>query len=103
MEKPNTTLAESLNLPWKEYANLSHKECQPLNWIKRICLDAVAENKAEGRKGYIVITDGFIESLKTPKGGFTRNTIEKLGLTWPLKRGWKNKIIGTEVELKFFR
>ena len=35
----------------------------------------------------------YLDSLKTPAGGYTRETLLTLGVTWPPKRGWKKEII----------
>lgn len=35
----------------------------------------------------------YLESLKTPKGGYTRETLATLGVSWPPKAGWKKEII----------
>ena len=35
----------------------------------------------------------YLESLKTPKGGYTRETLLTLGVSWPPKKGWKRDII----------
>jgi len=34
-----------------------------------------------------------LENLKTPKGGYTRKTIESLGIEWPPPKGWKRKLL----------
>jgi len=34
----------------------------------------------------------YIESLRTPAGGFTRKTIESLGKTWPPLNGWRREL-----------
>ena len=35
----------------------------------------------------------YLDSLKTPKGGYTRETLTMLGVEWPPKKGWKREII----------
>jgi len=40
------------------------------------------------------ITDGLICSLQTKRGGYTKETLEGFGITWPPEQGWKNVIIG---------
>lgn len=35
----------------------------------------------------------YLESLKSPAGGWTRATTSQLGVPWPLKAGWKAKLI----------
>ena len=45
-----------------------------------------------------------IESLRTSKGGFSRASIESLGLTWPPKSGWIQRLTGlTKRELRTHR
>ncbi len=34
---------------------------------------------------------------RTEKGGWTKNQLEILGLTWPPKKGWQDKVIGKEL------
>lgn len=46
----------------------------------------------------LTITNEFIESLKSDKGGFTRKQLEAIGVTWPPEKGWKGKVIGKEIE-----
>jgi len=42
--------------------------------------------------------DKFFESIKTSKGGYNRATLEKYGVSWPPKKGWK-KIIISRLEM----
>ncbi len=39
------------------------------------------------------MTHQELELLKTPKGGYTRATLEKLGVSWPPKKGWRKKLL----------
>ena len=34
-----------------------------------------------------------IESAKTPKGGWTRETLERWGVPWPPPKGWKKRLL----------
>lgn len=34
-----------------------------------------------------------IEAMETEGGGFTRESLAKLGVTWPPPKGWKKKLI----------
>jgi hypothetical protein len=43
------------------------------------------------------ITRQIVESLRTEKGGFSRGPLAALGISWPLKHGWKKALIGTEI------
>ncbi len=33
-----------------------------------------------------------IEALKTERGGWTKESIASLGVSWPPKKGWKKKL-----------
>jgi hypothetical protein len=46
----------------------------------------------------MVLTKGRFSELKTERGGFTRETLRLLGVSWPPKRGWKKWLIGSEVD-----
>lgn len=35
----------------------------------------------------------FIESLLTANGGYTKDTLARLGVSWPPVKGWKEKLI----------
>lgn len=37
-------------------------------------------------------TREYIESLKTPAGGFTKATLASLGVAWPPPKGWRYKL-----------
>lgn len=39
------------------------------------------------------ITEEILETLKTQKGGYTRETLAILGVPWPPKRGWKKALL----------
>lgn len=43
----------------------------------------------------------IIENGKTPKGGWTRDTLQMWGVSWPPPKGWKYDLIesGTDDEL----
>ena len=34
-----------------------------------------------------------IESLKTSKGGYTKEALASLGVTWPPQKGWKKRLL----------
>ena len=34
-----------------------------------------------------------IESLKTEKGGWTKDSLKSLGVKWPPPSGWKSKLL----------
>ncbi|MDB4302177.1 hypothetical protein N9924_01280 [bacterium] len=48
----------------------------------------------------ILITKEFIESNKTPGGGWNRKQIEAIGLEWPPRKGWKKSVIGRCISLE---
>ena len=33
----------------------------------------------------------WIENHKTERGGYSRKLVEELGISWPLKSGWKQR------------
>ncbi len=35
----------------------------------------------------------WLDSLKSPGGGWTRETLESLGIEWPPRKGWKKRLI----------
>ena len=35
----------------------------------------------------------YLDSLKTPAGGYTRETLQMLGVSWPPQKGWRKQII----------
>ena len=41
-------------------------------------------------------TELYIDSLLSAKGGWTRISIEKLGLKWPPKKGWRKELIARD-------
>lgn len=42
------------------------------------------------------ITRADLEKIRTSKGGFKRKDLEKLGVPWPLPKGWLKKLVGNE-------
>ncbi len=40
------------------------------------------------------ITNTWLMKHRTKNGGWTKKQVEILGFDWPLKKGWKNLIIG---------
>lgn len=51
----------------------------------------------------IEITKNLLEITKTSAGGYNRKQLEILGITWPLKSGWKNELVGSFLEIKDFK
>lgn len=46
----------------------------------------------------VKLTNEHFNQIKTPAGGFRRRPLEILGVPWPPQRGWKAKLIGTEID-----
>ncbi len=40
------------------------------------------------------ITNTWLDALKTKNGGWTREQVNVLGLSWPLRKNWKKGVIG---------
>lgn len=38
-----------------------------------------------------------IESARTKNGGWTKETLQSLGVAWPPKKGWKKELIEKEL------
>jgi hypothetical protein len=41
-----------------------------------------------------VITLKDLNRLRTPRGGYTRQTLKVLGVSWPPVKGWKTRLVG---------
>lgn len=48
----------------------------------------------------MIVTRGWLDTICSPSGGWSRDTLAKLGISWPPKSGWKDLIIGTNIEWK---
>ena len=35
----------------------------------------------------------YLDSRKTPNGGYTKDTLREFGVSWPPPKGWKKRII----------
>ena len=46
------------------------------------------------------ITYDLIQSVKTPPHGWKRHITKLLGVKWPLRQGWQDRIIGKELSPK---
>jgi hypothetical protein len=62
-------------------------------------LQGLIANKRDFRPipigGMFAITKRLIESLRTPAGGFRKETICALGVEWPPRSGWARRLKGT--------
>lgn len=43
------------------------------------------------------ITDQWLMDNRTDGGGWTREQLAVLGVSWPPKSGWKDRVIGTQI------
>ena len=50
----------------------------------------------------ITITRERLEKARTPKGGYNNAQFKVIGLKVPVRKGWKNELIGSEVTLRTF-
>lgn len=50
----------------------------------------------------ITLTNELIEQGKSNEGGWTRRQLELLGVSWPLKKGWKETLITKRIDRKKF-
>jgi len=45
----------------------------------------------------VVLKRSHVNQLRTDRGGFTRASVEALGIKWPAKKGWRRRLIGVVV------
>jgi hypothetical protein len=50
----------------------------------------------------VPLTLVMLDQLKTPKGGYDRQTLEMLGIGWPPKSGWRKRLLGTLISISLF-
>lgn len=48
----------------------------------------------------IILTRADILRLRTERGGWRRAAVAQLGVPWPLKSGWIDRLVGTEISLE---
>lgn len=49
-----------------------------------------------------MVTREEIESAKTPKGGFTKETLAQWGVTWPPQNGWIDQLVTESCAIEEF-
>lgn len=84
-----------------------------MNWNKisqqrnmaRHGLEAMGKPKRKGRKrksrGFLTaikpvegaITEKQLEAMRSPAGGFTKETLRNLGIPWPPPKGWRSALL----------
>lgn len=42
------------------------------------------------------MTHDELENIRTPAGGFTRQTLASLGVPWPPPKGWRKRLLAGE-------
>jgi len=47
----------------------------------------------------MTITDAFLESGRTVRGGWTRAQLAAIGVPWPPPHKWKRRIVGKQITL----
>ena len=45
----------------------------------------------------MIITKAWLQSCKTSKGSWTKAQADILGLEFPMRKGWQQKVIGMEI------
>jgi hypothetical protein len=45
----------------------------------------------------VTITKEFIEAGMCESGGWSREQLRLIGVSWPLVRGWKDRAVGREI------
>lgn len=46
----------------------------------------------------MILTHEILENSRSPRGGWNRKQLELLGVAWPPVKGWKRKLIGTDMD-----
>lgn len=46
----------------------------------------------------MILSGDDLDKLRTPRGGYTRKTLEAIGIKWPPRKGWRKKLIGQEID-----
>ena len=49
------------------------------------------------------VTRSYIMANRTNRGAWTRSQIEALGVEWPPRQGWIDRIVGTEISAEAAR
>lgn len=49
------------------------------------------------RNGDVVLTSGMIDAAKTARGGYTKQQLSAVGVSWPPQSGWKESLAGKTV------
>lgn len=47
-----------------------------------------------------IVTKSFIEENRTKGGAWTKKQVNLLGVEWPLKKGWQQKVIGRAISIE---
>ncbi len=50
-----------------------------------------------GQRVVMKITREWIIAHATPKGGYTRAQLEAIGVPWPPRTGWPDRVVGIEI------
>ena len=45
----------------------------------------------------VTVTKEFLNDNRTVNGAWTRAQLQAVGVRWPLKSGWMDRIVGTEI------
>ena len=45
----------------------------------------------------MIVTREWIHAHKTVRGGWTKRQFAALGVTWPLKHGWLEMVVGLQI------
>lgn len=46
----------------------------------------------------IIITETLLDTYRSDRGGWTKDTIMAFGVSWPLKKGWRRRLIGSAID-----
>jgi len=51
----------------------------------------------------MTLTKQLIDACRRDNGTFTKATIQAIGLSWPMQKGWIHRLIGTEITEERYR
>lgn len=82
LEEPKVKVAKSVRI---------HEKLEEINSSSLI----IDKHEKQEEKATIQLTRQIIERAQTPNGGYTKNQLEAIGISWPPQEGWVEQKVGT--------
>ena len=67
------------------------------NVVKRNGAAQQTKRRATTETTMVTVTKEFLNDNRTVNGAWTRAQLQAVGVRWPLKSGWMDRIVGTEI------